>query len=374
MRLRPAACRDQCRAAITEHVQNVYYARDVSTDERPIAVIAGARGFIGQAVADAFIADGYRIRVIGRSAGINWDEPATIAEAVDGADVLINLAGKPVNCRYIDRNRDEILNSRVRTTRALRHAIAAAASPPRVWLNASTATIYRHSTDGANTEPTGELGSGFSVDVATAWERELFKDSLAHTRRVALRMAIVLGDGPATRMLLGLARIGLGGTQFDGWCPPHHRYRGIGTHPTGPNAAPWHRTHGRQKFSWVHIDDVVAAIRFIVDDERLSGAINIASPHPSDNRTLMRTLRRITGTPIGLPTTRWMLELGMWALRTESELLLKSRWVLPEALTEAGFRFAHPDLEQALVDVRDGRIRGSRNGTQVTGRGSHDAR
>jgi NAD dependent epimerase/dehydratase family enzyme len=153
-------------------------------------------------------------------------------------------------------------------------------------------------------------------------------------------------------MLLTLARCGLGGTQFDGWCPPHHRYRGIGEHPTGPDRAPWHRTRGRQKFSWVHIDDVVGGIRFVRDEAGLAGPINLASPRPSDNRSLMRTLRRVVGAPVGLPTMRWMLELGMWALRSESELILKSRWVVPESLTNAGFVFAHTDLEAAHVDSR----------------------
>ncbi|MFT3798243.1 epimerase [Microbacterium sp.] len=319
-----------------------------------IAVIAGASGFIGRAVADAFAADGYEIRLVGRDADVRWDDPGALRRAVDGAEVVVNFAGKSVNCRYIDRNRDEILGSRVRTTRALREAIAGAAHPPRVWLNASTATIYRHATDRPNTESDGELGSGFSVDVATSWERELFAGTLPGTRRVALRMAIVIGDGPAARMLLALARSGLGGTQFDGWCPPHRRYRGIGECPTGGERAPWYRTGGRQRFSWVHLDDVVAAIRFLRDDDRLAGAINIAAPHPTDNRTLMQTLRRVVGARVGLPTTRWMLELGMWALRTEPELILKSRWVVPEVLTGAGFAFRHPDLEGALIAVRDG--------------------
>jgi hypothetical protein len=331
----------------------MYYPDGMASDENPVAVIAGASGFIGHAVIDALITDGYAIRVIGRGADVRWDDPAAIRRAVDGADLLINLAGKSVDCRYDDRNRDEILESRVGTTRALRHAVEVATTPPQVWLNASTATIYRHSIDRPNTESTGELGSGFSVDVATSWEREFFDGALPRTRRAALRMAIVLGDGPATRMLIGLARIGLGGTHFDGWCPPHGRYRGIGDRPTGPRRAPWYRTHGRQRFSWVHIDDVVAAIRFIRDDDSLSGPINIASPHPSDDRTLMRTLRRVVRAPIGLPTSRWMLELGMWALRTEPELMLKSRWVLPEVLTGAGFTFAHPDLEDALIHVHD---------------------
>lgn len=324
----------------------------MSEDQRPIAVIAGASGFVGRAVAEAFAEDGYEVLRIGRDSPIRWD-PAAIARAVEGADVVVNFAGKSVNCRYTDRNRQAILDSRVSTTRLLREAIAGAQHPPRVWLNASTATIYRHAMDRPQTEADGEFGEGFSVDVATSWERELFAGTLDGTRRVALRMAIVLGDGPATRMLLTLARTGLGGAQFDGWCPPHRRYRGIGERPTGPARAKGHRTRGHQRFSWVHLDDAVDAIRFLRDDDRLAGPINIASPHPSDNRTLMRTLRRIVGARVGLPARRWMLELGMFALRTEPELVLKSRWVLPAALLDAGFEFAHSDLESALVDVRD---------------------
>lgn len=332
------------------------YGDRMTKDQEPVVVLAGASGFIGSAIADAFVEDGYEVRFIGRNAPVRWDDPDALGQAVDGADVVVNFAGKSVNCRYTDRNRDEILASRVQTTRALREAIAHADHPPRVWMNASTATIYRHAMDHANTEDSGELGSGFSVDVATSWERELYADSLPATRRVSLRMAIVVGDGPATRMLFTLTRWGLGGTQFDGWRPPHRRYRGIGDHPTGSDRAPWHRTHGRQKFSWVHIDDVVAAIRFIRDEEDLSGPINIASPQSSDNRALMRTLRRVVGRRVGLPSLRWMLELAMWAISTEPELVLKSRWVIPQALTDAGFTFSHPDLDEALTDVHTRRV------------------
>ncbi|MDX2377891.1 DUF1731 domain-containing protein [Microbacterium sp. LRZ72] len=324
----------------------------MSDTTRPVAVIAGASGFIGRAVTRAFARDGYELRVIGRETGTRWGDMAGVRRAVDGADVVVNFAGRSVNCRYTDRNRRRILDSRVDTTRALSAAIEQSARPPRLWMNASTATIYRHTMDQPHTEADGEIGEGFSVDVATSWERAFFAAPLPHTRRAALRMAIVIGDGPATRMLLTLARVGLGGPQRDGWTAPHHRYRGIGEEPSGPARAPWYRTRGRQKFSWVHIDDVVGAIRFIRDDERLCGPINIASPRPSDNRTLMRTLRRVTRTPVGLPTRRWMLELGTWVLRSEAELILKSRWVLPGVLCDAGFTFTHPDLAAAVASVR----------------------
>lgn len=316
------------------------------------AVVAGASGFIGRAVVASLRGDGYQVATIGRSrADATWGDPASIARLVDGADVLVGLAGKPVGCRYTDRNRDEILRSRVETTRMLRAAVAAASAPPRVWLNASTATIYRHATDRAQGESAGDLGAGFSVDVARAWERELFAGELPGTRCVALRMAIVIGDGPATRALLRLARVGLGGPHLDGRWLPHRRYRGIGPRASGPDRAPWHRTRGRQRFSWIHLDDTVRAIRFLIDRDDLAGPVNLAAPHPVDDRTLMREVRRAVGAPFGLPAPRWMLEPAMAVLRTEPELLLKSRWVVPETLTAAGFVFRHPTLREALDDV-----------------------
>lgn len=319
---------------------------------RPIAVIAGGSGFVGRALQTALADDGYGIRLIGRNGpDAQWTDPASLRTAVDGADLVVNLAGKSVDCRYTDRNRNEILRSRVQTTRLLRQAVTDASAPPRLWLNASTATVYRYALDRPQTESEGELGTGFSVDVARAWEDELFAGELPGTRRVALRMAIVLGDGPATRTLVRLARLGLGGAQHDGWWFPHRRYRGIGSRPTGDGWPPWHRSRGRQRFSWIHIDDVVSAVRFLGDHSEIDGPVNLAAPGASDNATLMAALRRIVAAPAGLPAWRFMLEPAMWALRTEPELVLKSRWVVPEALLGAGFRFAHPELEPALRDV-----------------------
>lgn len=287
---------------------------------------------------------------MGRSGpGPHWSDRAAVEAAVDGAEIVINLAGKSVNCRYTRKNREELVRSRVETTRQLREAIRSAAKPPALWINSSTATIYRHAEDRPQTESTGDIGSGLSVDIATAWEAEFFADELAQTRRVALRMSIVLGRGGALVPLERLARVGLGGPQYDGWW-----FRSLFGGKSRRAAGVWHsprRSRGRQKFSWVHIDDVVGAIRFIRERADLDGAINLTAPVPSDNRTLMALLRRRVGAPLGLPAYRWMLEPGMWLLRTEPELVLKSRWVVPERLTEAGYRFRFSRLEDAFTEL-----------------------
>ncbi|MCU1414137.1 MAG: NAD-dependent epimerase [Microbacteriaceae bacterium] len=314
-------------------------------------VIAGASGFIGRYLANAFRAEGSGVLTVGRrGADANWGDLAAITRAVDGSALVINLAGKSVNCRYTPRNRAEILRSRVETTGELGRAIAAAATPPPLWINSSTATIYRHAEDRPMTESTGELGSGFSVDIARAWEAALFDGDLPGTRRVALRMAIVLGDGSALRPLVRLARFGLGGPQLDGrWVSTAAR-RSAGTFHE------FRARHGSQKFSWIHLADVLGIIRFLRTGT-LDGAVNAAAPFPVDNRTLMADIRRIVGAPVGLPTSRWMLELGSAAIRTETELVLKSRWVVPERLLAAGYDFAFAHLEPALRDIIKGEAR-----------------
>jgi len=321
-------------------------------NERPRAVLAGASGFIGQRMQRELRAQGYAVSCIGRSGpDARWSDDTAVRSLIDGADLVLNLAGKSVNCRYTDRNRDELVRSRVKTTRQIREAIAGSARPPRLWLNASGVTIYRDALDRPMTESTGELGTGFSVDLAQVWEDELFAGDLPGTRRVALRLAIVLGDGPATGLLLRLARWGLGGTQHDGPWFAHHRYRSIGAPARGANSAPARRSHGSQKFSWIHIDDVVRGIRFIDDTADLAGPIILAAPQASDNRELMATLRRGVSARFGLPAYRWMLEPAMWVLRTEPELVLKSRWAVPERLLQSGFRFQWTDLNAAVRDV-----------------------
>jgi uncharacterized protein (TIGR01777 family) len=299
-------------------------------------VIAGANGFVGTYLTQRFITDGASVATIGRSgADATWGDTAALTRVLDGADLLINLAGKSVNCRYTDSNRAAIFSSRLLTTEELGRVVSTLASPPSLWLNASTATIYRHADDRAMTDEDGEIGSGFSVNVATSWEREFFAHDVPSTRQVALRMAIVLGDGSALTPLLWLTRLGLGGPQYGG------KSRG-----------------GRQRFSWIHIDDLYRSIRFIRDTPPLSGTVNLSSPGPVENRELMSTLRRVLSVPVGIPLFSWMLHLGAWAIRTETELLLKSRWVLPTRLQGAGFVFEYPEIDGALRDITGTPTRG----------------
>ena len=309
-------------------------------------VLAGASGFIGQYLYDAFVSGGHHVSRIGRTGpDAAWGDTAAITELVNGADVVVNLAGKSVNCRYTPSNRAEIFRSRLDTTAELAAAIAAAAAPPRLWLNSSTATIYRHAEDRAQTESTGEIGSGFSVSVATAWERAFFEPALPSTRRVALRMAIVLGDGSVMPPLTRLARFGLGGAQLDGRWPATAARLAAGTyHRFGARG-------GRQRFSWVHIADVLGVIRFLIDNESVEGVVNVSSPNPTDSRGFMGMLRTVLRVPFGIPTPRFILEIGSWAIRTETELVLKSRWVVPERLLQAGYEFEYPELEQALRQI-----------------------
>ena len=309
-------------------------------------VIAGASGFMGRFLAERFRASGDEVLTVGRSrADATWGDAAGVRSVIDGSDVLINLAGTSVNCRYGPANRAEIVRSRVETTRELADAVGATEQPPRLWLNSSTATIYRHAEDRAMAESTGELGTGFSVGVARAWEEAFFDRELPATRRVALRTAIVLGDGSALVPLLNLARIGFGGPQVDGPWPRSRRRVAAGTfHEFGARG-------GRQRFSWVHLDDVLGIIRFLIDHDELDGVVNVAAPHPVDNVTVMRSIRSALGVPIGIPLPRWLLEPGAWAIRTETELVLKSRWVVPERLLAAGYEFAHPEIDEAVRGI-----------------------
>jgi uncharacterized protein len=255
-------------------------------------------------------------------------------DALDGADVLINLSGRSVNCRYNQANRREIKASRLVTTRLVGDAIAQASQPPAVWMNASTATIYTHITDRPMDDVDGVIGGrerglpstwAFSYDVATSWEGAFFQADTPRTRKLALRSAMVMSPdkGGVFDTLLNLVRLGLGGSAGS----------------------------GRQFVSWVHDVDFVRAIEFLIGRGDLDGCVNVTAPNPLSNRDFMAALRRAYGAPVGLPATSWMLEIGAFFLRTETELILKSRRVVPRRLLEAGFDFRFPSWSEAAADL-----------------------
>ncbi|MEU5446155.1 TIGR01777 family oxidoreductase [Streptomyces griseofuscus] len=311
-------------------------------------VIPGGTGQIGTVLKRALDAAGHEVVVLTRrperAGEIEWDgrTPGPWTAAVDGSDVVINLAGRSVSCRYTAAHLREMMESRVDSARVVGAAIAGAARPPRVWLQMSTATVYAHRFDAPNDEATGVIGGSetgvpdywaYSVDIAAAWERAQRQAETPATRKVALRSAMVMSPDPGGvfAVLSGLTRLGLG----------------------GPVAG------GAQYVSWIHEHDFVRAVEFLVDREDLAGPVNLAAPHPLPQRAFMRALRSAWGVPMGLPTTRWMAEAGAFALRSDTELLLKSRRVVPGRLTEAGFAFQYPQWPRAADElVRRVRERG----------------
>lgn len=305
-------------------------------------VIPGGTGQVGTVLSRAFHADGHDVVVLGRGSKQfpwrfeTWDGK-TIGEwanEIDGADVVINLAGRSVNCRYNEKNRREIMDSRMNSTRAVGEAIVQASDPPRVWLQASTATIYAHRYDAPNDDITGIIGGheanapdtwNFSIDVATTWERTANEIDTPRTRKVLMRSAMIMSpdrDG-IFDTLLSLVRMGLGGTAGS----------------------------GKQYISWIHDRDFIRSIYWLIERDELSGPINLASPNPLPNREFMRTLRDAYGMPFGLPAFEWQLAIGAVLMRTETELILKSRRVVPKRLTDSGFEFEFPEWRQAAEDL-----------------------
>jgi uncharacterized protein (TIGR01777 family) len=291
-------------------------------------VLAGGTGQIGRVLARAFADD--EVVVLARSSGVRWDGRTLgpWADALNGADALINLAGRSVDCRYTADNRREIMDSRLESTAVLREAILRADAPPRVWLQSSTATIYADTYGPPNAED-GVLGAEgmpdtwrFSYDVARRWE-EAAADTPVRT--VLMRSAMVMSPdrGGVFDTLRTLVRRGLGGRAGS----------------------------GRQYVSWIHDVDFAAAIRLLIARDDLSGPVNLASPNPLPYAEFMAALRRAEGVPFGLPATKWMLELGAWAMRTETELVLKSRRVVPGALLRAGLEFTFPEWPAAARDL-----------------------
>jgi len=349
-------------------------------------VIAGGTGFIGQAMAKYFGKDNHVViltrqsvnahnnnhsnRLLKAADGYNitywrWDgkhvEQHWLND-IEGCDVVINLAGKSVNCRYNERNKQEVLESRVDATQAIGQAIRHAKNPPQLWINAASATIYRHAIDRPQEEENGEisdlkqhnmpyslldrmryrwkkmkasllhgkdsvhyrlLDKDFSVGICQQWEQTFFEEHTPATRKVALRAAITLGAGGVMKPYFNLLKAGLGG------------YQG----------------NGRQMYSWIHEEDLCRIVEWCYEHREAEGVYNCAAPNPVTNTDFMRMLRRVTGHKFGMPAFTWMLELGAGVIGTESELVLKSRWVLPGRLLRSGFRFKYLQADEALQDI-----------------------
>jgi len=306
-------------------------------------VIPGGSGQVGTILASALHQRGDEVVVLSRrqTSGqpwrvVKWDGE-TLGEwssEIDGADVVINLAGQSVNCRYTPQNRRVIIDSRVKSTRIVGQSIAQANKAPHVWLQASTATLYAHRYDAPNDEATGIIGGSeadapdtwrFSIEVVKKWERELNAAATPQTRKVLMRSAIVMSprEGGPFDMLLKLVRFGLGGRFGD----------------------------GKEYVSWIHEQDFVRTVDWLIHHEDLEGPVNLAAPNPVPNSEFMQSLRTAWGIPFGFPATAWMLELGAFILRSETELMLKSRRVIPARLLESGFTFQFPNWDDAASDL-----------------------
>jgi uncharacterized protein (TIGR01777 family) len=307
-------------------------------------VLAGGSGQMGTLLSRHFHRDGHQVVVIARSAPpapwktIPWDGAnlGDWSSQLERADVLINLAGRSVNCRYHVKNRRAIKQSRVQTTLLLGRALSQLEHPPRLWMNASTATIYRHALDRPMDEDTGEIGGNerdcpsgwrFSVDVGRSWEEAFFSTVAPRTRKIALRSAMTMSPdrGGIFAQLLRLVRMGMGGAAAS----------------------------GAQFVSWIHDKDFIRSIEFLIAHEEMEGPVNLAAPNPLPNREFMREIRKAWGTPIGLPATRSMLAVGAVLMGTETELILKSRRVIPGRLLRAGFDFQLPEWPGAAKDLVD---------------------
>ena len=305
-------------------------------------VIAGGTGQVGTVLARSLHARGAEVTVLGRHpVSLPWRFQTWDGRSlgdwtrwISGADIVINLAGRSVNCRYDAANRKEIIDSRVDSTRVIGAAIAAAQHPPPLWLQASTATIYAHRFDAPNDEATGLLGGSepdgpdtwrFSIEVARAWELACDQASVPQTRKVKMRSAMIMSPDPSGifATLLGLVRLRLGGSAGS----------------------------GRQFVSWIHHQDFIRAIDWLIEHPELAGAVNLAAPNPLPYAEFMRALRSAAGVSLGLPATKWMLEIGAFAMRTETELVLKSRRVVPGHLLESGFAFRHEQWPDAANDL-----------------------
>ncbi|MDN3692224.1 TIGR01777 family oxidoreductase [Chryseobacterium tructae] len=296
-------------------------------------IIAAGTGFLGQNLEKYFTEKGDQVYILTRSPQRNneifWDAK-TIGEwknILEQADVLINLTGKSVDCRYNEKNKTEIYASRIDSTKVLQKAVDGCAIRPKIWLNASSATIYVHSEKHLNTEENGIIGDDFSMNICKSWEKEFFKTKEEGIRKVALRTSIVLGNnGGAFPKLKMITKLGLGGKQG----------------------------RGNQMVSWIHIDDFCRAIEWIIQNDSIEGVINITAPAPISNDAMMSKFRKQFKSPLGLNAPVWQLEIASIFMKTETELLLKSRNVYPEKLMKEGFNFSYPTFDEAIFKLLKG--------------------
>jgi uncharacterized protein len=297
-------------------------------------VIAGGNGFLGTSLAKHFQNKSESIIIVSRTpiqpfGNISWQkwDGETIgdwAKVVNGADVLINLAGKNVDCRYTEENKKSIYDSRLKSTHVVGEAVQACSTPPKVWLNASSATIYNDSREKLMSETNGDIGDDFSMDVCKQWEATFNKFNSPDFRQITMRISIVLGwDGAALPALRNLVRFGLGGSQGN----------------------------GTQYCSWIHVNDFCRAVEWLIANTSASGVYNVTAPAPLPNKDFMSTLRKAMHMPFGLNSPKWMLEFGAFFLRTETELVLKSRKVYPKRLLDEGFVFEFPELHNAAAEL-----------------------
>lgn len=296
-------------------------------------IIAAGTGFLGQVLIHHFKNKFEEIVILTRGKSqiidgikyVNWNAKTFSGweSELENATVLINLAGKSVDCRYTSKNKKAILLSRLESTKILNKAVLNCKNPPKHWLNSSTSTIYRFSLDKQMDEVEGEIGNDFSINVALSWEKAFFKTETPNTLKTALRTSIVLGkNGGAILPLKTLAKIGFGGKQGK----------------------------GNQWISWIHEDDFARAIEFIIKKE-MTGKVNIVSPNPISNTDFMQKLRKAVGVPFGISLNQFFLEIGSFIIRTETELVLKSRNVIPKLLLEKGFAFKFENIDPAFQDL-----------------------
>ena len=297
-------------------------------------VLAGGSGYLGRVLTDYYKGKAKEIVILGRKISgahgnvrtVVWDglTESDWIESLENADLLVNLCGKNVNCRYTEANQKAIIDSRTVPTRLLGQAIQKLRHPPKLWINVTSATIYRHAEDRPQDEENGDIGYGFSIDVCQKWEETFLEMTTPDTRKIALRMGIVLGRSHgAFPRLLNLVKYGLGGQQGD----------------------------GEQYVSWIHEQDAAKCTEWLLSQDDLEGIVNGTAPYPLKNKDFMKTIRNAFGISVGLPSPAWLLGVGAWLIGTETELILKSRWVVPTRLLSHGYQFLFPKADHAIKDI-----------------------